>query len=99
MDPFMRNTIIAFLAVFPAACVHSSASNEQFKEIHVADLLRLQAAPKTVHIYDANGDRTRQKEGVIPGAVLLASSGSYDVGTVLPQEKDAPLVFYCHNKM
>jgi rhodanese-related sulfurtransferase len=43
---------------------------------------------------DANGDATRKRMGVIPGAVLLTSMDSLDQ---LPPDKSKNLVFYCAN--
>ena len=45
---------------------------------------------------DANGERTRQKMGVIPGAVLLSDSDDF-MPSELPADKTKPLVFYCAN--
>ena len=72
---------------------------EKFQLIHVADLAPIvKEASKTVFIFDANNAETRQKNGVIPGAKLLASSSEYDVKTTLPADKNAKLVFYCANE-
>ena len=46
---------------------------------------------------DANGAQTRAEHGVVPGATLLTSSGSYDVDAELPADASATLVFYCGN--
>jgi rhodanese-related sulfurtransferase len=43
---------------------------------------------------DANGSATRQRMGVIPGAILL---GDNDVLDNLPADKNQRLVFYCAN--
>jgi rhodanese-related sulfurtransferase len=45
---------------------------------------------------DANGERTRQKMGVIPGAVLLTDSDTFTAAE-LPADKGKTLVFYCAN--
>ena len=45
---------------------------------------------------DANGDETRKKMGIVPGAVLLTSSDSFNVSE-LPADKSKELVFYCAN--
>lgn len=45
---------------------------------------------------DANGDQTRKKMGVIPGAVLLTDSEDFKPSE-LPADKSRPLVFYCAN--
>jgi rhodanese-related sulfurtransferase len=73
-----------------------AAEVQKFKLIHVADLV---AEMQTVHptILDANGDKTRNSEGIIPGAKLLSSCGDYDVAKELPASKDSELVFYCGN--
>lgn len=52
---------------------------------------------KTVHVYDANNDKTRTKNGIIPGATTLASAHDYSVAT-LPANKSDKLVFYCANE-
>jgi len=72
---------------------------ETFKLIHVADLKALMESDKSsLHIYDANAAETRDQYGVIPGAMLLNSDDHYDLA-VLPQDKDAKLVFYCANSL
>jgi rhodanese-related sulfurtransferase len=43
---------------------------------------------------DANGEATRRKMGVIPGAVMLTDMDSLDK---LPADKARTLVFYCAN--
>ncbi|MBA3458874.1 MAG: rhodanese-like domain-containing protein [Deltaproteobacteria bacterium] len=45
---------------------------------------------------DANGERTRKKLGIIPGAVLLTDSDNWAISE-LPADKTKPLVFYCAN--
>jgi rhodanese-related sulfurtransferase len=45
---------------------------------------------------DANGDATRKKLGVIPGAVLLTDSDTFSTSE-LPADKSKTLVFYCAN--
>jgi rhodanese-related sulfurtransferase len=45
---------------------------------------------------DANGDQTRKKMGVVPGAVLLSDSETFNVSE-LPADKSKTLVFYCAN--
>lgn len=46
---------------------------------------------------DANTDKTRAAEGLIPGARVLSSATQYDVAKELPAQKSATLVFYCAN--
>ena len=46
---------------------------------------------------DANGETTRKKMGVVPGAVLLTDSESVRRSRELPADKGKALVFYCAN--
>jgi rhodanese-related sulfurtransferase len=46
---------------------------------------------------DANGDPTRRRFGVIPGAVLLSDSETF-LPRELPADKSKGLVFYCANE-
>lgn len=45
---------------------------------------------------DTNGEATRKKMGVVPGAVLLTDSEDYKLSE-LPADKSKALVFYCAN--
>lgn len=46
---------------------------------------------------DANGDATRRRLGVIPGAVLLSDYDTF-LPSELPADKAKGLVFYCANE-
>ena len=60
------------------------------------DQLDTQLASNGCQAVDANGDGTRKKMGVIPGAVLLTDSDPF-LPSELPADKSKPLVFYCSN--
>lgn len=45
---------------------------------------------------DANGEGTRKKMGILPGAVLLTDYETF-TPSELPADKDKGLVFYCAN--
>jgi rhodanese-related sulfurtransferase len=62
-------------------------------ELSVTDVAAL-LKEKRVTAVDANGVETRQKYGVVPGAVLLSDHRSYALSE-LPGNKTEPLVFYC----
>ncbi len=49
---------------------------------------------KKIVAVDANGAETREKYGVVPGAVLLTDHRTYAL-TELPADKASALVFYC----
>lgn len=71
----------------------------KLKMIHVADLQNMMDTQKdNLVIFDANGETTRKKEGMIPGAKPLTSANDYDLA-VLPTNKTTNLVFYCANTM
>jgi rhodanese-related sulfurtransferase len=61
--------------------------------VSVDELDHLLASHQCVAV-DANGDSTRRRMGVIPGAVLLRDTGAVDQ---LPADKATGLVFYCTN--
>src|SRR5277367_6342638 len=52
------------------------------KKIYVPELVRMiHDKTPTLMIFDANGEATRAKWGVIPGSRLLSSADEYDVAT------------------
>jgi rhodanese-related sulfurtransferase len=62
-------------------------------ELSVADVAKA-LSEKRATVVDANGAETREKYGVVPGALLLSDHRSYAL-TELPTDKSKPLVFYC----
>src|SRR6185369_13043840 len=69
-----------------------------FKTIAATNLNTLMTEkPADVFVYDANNEKTRTTEGVIPGAHILTSYDKYDITHELPADKNAKLVFYCAN--
>jgi rhodanese-related sulfurtransferase len=58
------------------------------------DELEAKLASNDCQAVDANGEGTRKKMGVIPGAVLLTDSESFSTSE-LPADKSKTLVFYC----
>jgi len=93
----MRRFLFVLLATAGlVACSHTASSKEALKEIRVADLVAMRAAPGSrVAIFDANQPDFRTKNGVIPGAKLLSNFHKYDVAKELPADRSTPLVFYC----
>jgi len=70
-----------------------AATAATIKELSVSDVASLIQA-KAATIVDANNRATREKQGVVPGAILLSSSHDYALSE-LPAAKDGKLVFYC----
>ena len=71
----------------------SQAAVSKTPELSVADVATA-LREKRATVVDANGAETREKYGVVPGALLLSDHRSYAL-TELPSDKSKPLVFYC----
>ncbi|MGC4121454.1 MAG: rhodanese-like domain-containing protein [Myxococcales bacterium] len=76
---------------------HEGTASVEIKKVDVVALADLQKK-MSVYVYDANSEKTRTEQGVIPGAAMLTSASQYDVEKELTPVKDAPLVFYCANE-
>src|SRR5690349_10699107 len=84
---------LAFVALtITAACSHHQ--NSAAIASVTVDQLDHMLANHECQAVDANGDATRRRMGVIPGAVLLRDMDAVDQ---LPADKSAGLVFYCAN--
>lgn len=67
----------------------------ELKLIKAGELQKMNKESKgTVYVYDVNDNKTRTKEGIIPGATTLIGARDYDVAA-LPADKTANLIFYC----
>jgi rhodanese-related sulfurtransferase len=75
------------------AAVAAERATAPIATVSVDELDRMLAS-HACQAVDANGDLTRRKMGVIPGAVLLTDADSIDK---LPPDKARSLVFYCAN--
>lgn len=95
----MRTLLVAcLLAIATAAGCTRTADHGATEQVAIAavtvDELDQLLAHHDCQAVDANGDSTRKKMGVIPGAVLLSSM---DAVNELPADKAKGLVFYCAN--
>jgi len=102
----MRNLMVSaliFVASLSFAGTDSAKathSKDHFKAIHVSDLAQwMSQNPTGVYVLDANNEKVRTKEGVIPGAHILSSYDKYSVDKELPPDHSTKLVFYCANTM
>ncbi len=66
--------------------------HDAFTDLSTAEVNKLVDEKGCVPV-DANGDSTREKYGIVPGALLL--SGSDFKASELPEDKSKKLVFYC----
>jgi rhodanese-related sulfurtransferase len=78
----------------PAASEAAPGKAATIAQITVDDLDRMLAKSDCVAV-DANEKTTRQRMGVIPGAVILRDG---DLADQLPRDKAEHLVFYCANE-
>lgn len=106
MKRLALSVALVLTAVAPAAALacNAHADNQQAaapkpepKTVSINELALLTEAKQAQPI-DANGAETRAKFGVIPGATLLTSAGSFDPAKELPAAKGSKLVFYCANE-
>lgn len=87
----------------PAAATEAPAEaatpNSEEAEVSIAEIT-VEDADKALQsgavAVDANSDRTREKHGTVPDAVILTSSSKYDLAQ-LPEDKSKDLIFYCSN--
>ena len=97
MKSFPRLAVGVLLA---AGLAVAAEPKEKFRLIELPELEAMQKDARTpVTVLDANDVEFRQKNGVIPGARLLSSFKDYDLKKELPANHDAPLVFYCSNRL
>ena len=95
----MRKILLGAALLAAAACSKSAPSAKpdeaKIPTLTVDQVDQELAAGKAVAI-DCNGEATRKKLGVVPGAVLLSDDDSFQPSE-LPADKTKELVFYCAN--
>jgi hypothetical protein len=89
---------VAIAVTSLAACSKSEKTDtskyeENLPEISI-DEVAVGIEAKTLTVLDCNGEKTRKKVGVLPGAILISDENTYPA-SVLPADKTAKLVFYC----
>ena len=82
------------LALLLTSLALPAAAKDKFKLIKADDIAAEMKSTQPPALFDANNKDTREKYGVIPGAVLLANYKKFDL-KVLPDDKAKPVVFYC----
>ena len=98
MKKLMMAAVLALTVGVPTVAMacdgaeHSAAVEP--KSVSPTELASLTKEKKATAV-DANGEKTRSENGVVPGAILLTSSSQFDPAKELPANKDANLVFYC----
>jgi hypothetical protein len=91
--------ILAALATAATACAKdksdapAATAADQLPTLTIDEVDRMLAA-KEAQAIDCNGERTRKKSGVLPGAILISDEELYPASE-LPADKTTKLVFYC----
>jgi hypothetical protein len=77
----------------PAPKTEAKADDVKFPTMTVDEVDKA-IASKSVTPVDCNGDRTRKKLGIVPGAIAVTDEDTY-AASELPADKSTHLVFYC----
>ena len=89
--------IIVALSAVSVGCEKSdkaaAKAEEQFPTM-TPDEVEAQLATKSVTPVDCNGEGTRKKMGILPGAILITDEEQFGPSE-LPADKTTKLVFYC----
>ena len=97
--PLARSALVLLLLLFAAVSVGCRADTTGLSTLTVEELAKLRDSGVDLVLCDANNDKTRGEEGVIPGAVLLTSYRDFDAAVELPADPSKQVVFYCHSAM
>ena len=80
-----------------AVAEDSAKDTQELNEINTISVEDAAAALQSGAVaVDANSQRTREKYGTGPDAVMLTSTSKYEL-TELPGDKSKDLIFYCSN--
>jgi hypothetical protein len=77
----------------PDPSAAGAKAEDKVPSMTVDEVDRALAAKEAVPV-DCNGDKTRKKKGVLPGAILISDEESF-AASELPANKATKLVFYC----
>lgn len=94
---FITLTLLGCKNPSPAAATEPAPEKEaeaEIPEISVADASK--ALESGAFAVDANSEKTREKNGTVPNAIILTSSYKYELSQ-LPEDKSKDLIFYCSN--
>ena len=94
----MSRTANALLLLTTIGLIACKPDIHGLATLSVSELTALQSAGVDLVVCDANNAQTREKEGIIPGALLLSNYRNYEPAGELPTDADAKLVFYCHSE-
>lgn len=91
--------IIPLLATLALPClIACRADLSDLQVLSVEEVAARSESGELLTFCDANNADTRERYGVVPGAVLLSNYRDYEAEAELPLDRDATLVFYCHSE-
>jgi hypothetical protein len=97
MRKLLLSAVLGVATITAAGCKKSdnteATSTHDLPEMTPEEVEKGLAA-NTLTALDCNGDNTRKKYGVLPGATLMTDDEAYSPSE-LPTDKKRKLVFYC----
>jgi rhodanese-related sulfurtransferase len=91
-----RLVALGLAVALAAGCAKDAPAPVEMASVSVDELATLVQGGQC-QVVDANGDTTRKRMGVIPGATLLTDYEGYALSE-LPADRAKKLVFYCSNE-
>jgi phage shock protein E len=88
----MNKSLYVIIGILMITC--SMASADVFKIISAEELKQMMDAKKQMVIVDTRTEREFM-QGHIPQAINIPPEKMNEIGTLLPESKTVPLVFYC----
>lgn len=88
--------VVLASAAASAGCSKDNSGHEAKSDLPTMTLDQVEKgiAANTLTAVDCNGDKTRKKYGIVPGAILIEDEEAFEA-SALPADKARPLVFYC----
>lgn len=96
----MRTTLFACLLAISAATGCSKGEDAKAEQAEAKlptmtmDEVEAAITSNQATAVDCNGDRTRKKNGILPGAIMVTDEEEYGASE-LPADKSRKLIFYC----
>ena len=98
MRPYRRHRILLVTALATALALGCKADTSGLSTLTLDELRSRLGEASAPILCDVNNADTRERHGVIPGALLLTSYRDYLPHDELPPDRARELVFYCHSE-
>ena len=98
MRTLLFATALSLAAIAGCSKTDSAGAADKAKDVPsmTVDEVDQAIAAKQAVAVDCNTDKTRKRNGVVPGAILISDDESF-AASELPADKSTKLVFYCAN--